>query len=152
MVLVHLLMNVTIVEGVLGGLPTLALFARVDAALLGFVLPEVETFRWEHFRSNGLLEVFVGECSVAIQVELVEDCFELLLGDSHTPELQKVFEFIFGDLSSFAHVHVLESFSDCLPLELYLFKDLILKVRAEKNLGDFASVECLQSFLLPFAL
>lgn len=150
--MVHLLMNVAIVEGVLRWLPALILLAGVHTALLSLVLTEVEAFCREHLGANRLLEVLVGEGAVTVQVKLVEDSNELLLGDGHAPELQEVFEFFLGDLSGLADVHVLERLPNRLPLKFDLLKDFVLDICAEENFGDLSPVHCLLRLVLHLQL
>jgi hypothetical protein len=52
LILVHLLVDITVVLVVLGRLEALRMLASNDSALLRFILTEVEAFSWEHILSN----------------------------------------------------------------------------------------------------
>ena len=134
LVLVHFLMNFTIILIIFGRLEALRVVAGVNSTLLWLILSEIQSFCREHFRSNRLLKVFVRNKPITIHVKVVEALLTLSLWDVHSPKVKEESKFFDADLSCFLDVQVHESFSKSLPLNLHFLKDLLFNVSLEQTL------------------
>jgi hypothetical protein len=119
----HLLVNIAEVLVILSWLEALLVVASVNSALLLLVLSEIKAFCWEHVRPNTLLEVFIRDKPITIQIKLRKDALELRWVDVKAPEVEEVLEFLLADSSCLFNVEVVETLPYGLPLELYLLEN-----------------------------
>lgn len=112
----------------LGRLPTLVVGTAIDFLLLRFVKSEVETFAGVDFATYCLLEIFVGDNTIFVEVKFIENRHELLIWEGNTPMLEIELEFVFWNVSSLFKVQVLESLSKGLPLEFDFLNDCFFNV------------------------
>ena len=89
----HFLVDGAIVCVRLGGLPALFMLATIDLGVSGDILTEIEAFSGVNFTSNTKLEVFVGNDSVLVGVELFEQGLELGVVEGESPVLEVELQF-----------------------------------------------------------
>jgi len=124
----------------LGVLPALLLLAAVHLFRLLQVLPEVQTLRRVDLAPHSQLEVLVGDLPILVQVELVEQVLELLVGEVQPPMLEVEPELFRQNGACLLHVEVHEGLPEGLPLELDLVQDSLLQdaLVPQLVLGDLA--------------
>ena len=71
-------MQATEVAIALCGLPALRMFTFADAHHVGFILAEIQGFTRMDLTTHRFVEVFVGDLSIFVIVELVENILELI--------------------------------------------------------------------------
>jgi len=85
--------------------------------LLVTILAEVKTFPWEAKRTNWMQEIYVGDHTILVQVNLFEDRFELLIGHLDAPFSEERSELAAADsVVTGAALHVFVGLANRLPL------------------------------------
>jgi hypothetical protein len=95
----------------------------VDPHHVRFVLSKVERLTGVYFAADGLMKIAVANRPVLINIEFVEDEFELLFIKVEAPMLQVEPEFFLFECPVPLLVNIRESFAYGLPLELNLIYD-----------------------------
>ena len=133
-------MHCTVVVIVLCWLEALLMLAAVYFVQLLLVLPEVETFCWEHLAAHGALKILVRYLAISILVEGAENCFEVAVRDRHSPKLKIKLQFLFANFACLLYIEIHECFSERLPLELDLLQDLGLNIILQQALRSLPFV------------
>lgn len=127
-ILMHLLMELTIVILTLDWLPTFIVFARFYFVHYWFVLSKVEALSRMYLTTNCQLEIFVRYLAIFIHVKFIKQIFELLISQSQTPMLEVKLKFLRQNLPGLFHIQIHECFSQSFPLELDFIKNCLFKI------------------------
>jgi hypothetical protein len=126
--LVHFLVQIAVVSVRLRRLPTVGLLAGVDARVRGLVKTEVKCFAGVDFFSDFLAEVLVGNQTVTVGVQLVEEFLETVLSHVYSPVVEHVAQFLRPDCTRLVEIQIREGLTEGLPLVLNLRENFGLQV------------------------
>jgi hypothetical protein len=89
------------------------------------LLSKVQRFVRVQVLPKGVSELLVRDFAILVQVKLVEDVFELLVGQSVAPAFQQVLEIILVNVSSFFLTDISEGLLEGGPLEVKLVLNIL---------------------------
>ena len=117
-VLVHFVVESTIVTISTSGRPALELKTLFLFVFTRFILSEVEPLLWCDLQTYGLVKITVWNNAILVYVHQVVDFVELLLCHFETPVIKVKLELVLRDESRCACIliHIGKSFPDSLPL------------------------------------
>jgi len=130
--LMHFLMKNTKVLVIFGRLPALFMITNIYFLSLGFILSKIQAFCWEHFSSNRNLKIFVGNNTVTIDIEFIENTIKFVLCNFKTPKIKIKLKFSSTNFTGFFNIEIHKSFSESFPLKHNFLKNFSFNITLHK--------------------